>query len=200
MPFKHAQPVEWQIDFKCFICKIVVAGDYCALTKHLHKIHRFKTSNDRKCNVICSQNGCTEMFNIFGSYRLHLKCCAKKYAIQRNERIVAPPVHRPQNREIFLQQQENAKHFVVSFENEFGDCDEQMEVEEPFCMTREVAKLMLKLKAEQNVTHSALNLLARGLEEILRKEYLSRNECPPKTCESLHQLNTQEKRTNKIEK
>ena len=130
MPFKHAQPVEMQIDFKCFICKIVVAGDYCALTKHLHKIHRFKTSNDRKCNVICSQNGCTEMFNIFGSYRLHLKCCAKKYAIQR--------------------------------------------VKEPFCMTREVAKLMLKLKAEQNVTHSALNLLARGLEEFLRKEYMSR--------------------------
>ena len=75
-----------------------------------------------------------------------------------------------------------------------------MEVEEPFCMTREVAKLMLKLKAEQNVTHSALNLLARGLEEILRKEYMSRNECPPKTCESLHQLNTQEKRTKNYRK
>ena len=61
MPLKHAQPVELQIDFKFFICKIVVA-----LTKHLHKIHRFKTSNDRKCNVICSQIGCTDMFNIFG--------------------------------------------------------------------------------------------------------------------------------------
>ncbi len=54
---------------------------------------------------------------------------------------------------------------------------------------------MLKLKVEKNVTHSALNMLAKGLEEILREEYLSRNECPPKSSDSLHKLNSQEKRT-----
>jgi hypothetical protein len=190
MSFKHAQPAALQIDFTCFICKNVVAGDYNSLTKHLHKIHKFRTSNDRKCNVECSQNGCSQKFDTFGSYRLHLKCCVKKYGENINQqKIIALPVQWRQT------QEDDVERNTVSPDHELSNSNEAIDVEESFCITREVAKLMLKLKVEKNVTHSALNMLAKGLEEILREEYLSRNECPPKSCDSLHKLHSQEKRT-----
>lgn len=134
--------------------------------------------------------------NSFGNYRLHLKCCAKKY--QRNVQQQNDPTDG--NPEI---------GFHVNDECEENDADErpfspnEEKIENSginnFCITLEVAKLMLKLKAEKCV-NSALNLIAKGLSDIIRREYLSRNETPTASCDSLQKLDSQEKQLKYFEK
>ncbi len=82
------------------------------------------------------------------------------------QRIITQPTHLPE-----VQEPETIVSNGVNHESEPETVVEEMSTGENFCITRAVATLMLKLKAEKNVKPSALNLIATGLEEKIRNEY-----------------------------
>lgn len=80
MYLKDVIAIDRQRDFICFHCRIVVPGNYLKLARHWRIVHGFLTSNRCRQHIVCGQNDCDQVFETFGSYRMHLKWCSKKYS------------------------------------------------------------------------------------------------------------------------
>ena len=152
-----------RVNFKCFRCMHVVAGNYSNLTKHLRHVHAMKTSSTSKAHLVCAQNGCSEVFTNFSDYNYHLKVCTLFDASSQQGNPsslcrfrVAPSLIAPDCSDVGL-----SDCLALDVSTSLPSISTTIVVEAKDFL----AKVMLDLKAKHNVSNAALDFLTDRLRE-----------------------------------
>jgi len=149
--------------FTCFVCSAFIPGVYSDLTRHFKNARHFRsTASNTRADLICGQNGCSSKFETFSQFQYHIKVCQliinRRPPLQTSQRVT------PSLLPMVSEQQQT---FPVQHSFDAGFEADRHEPTSPktFDLTHALAKMMLKCRAFYNMTHEALNFVAREMEK-----------------------------------
>ncbi|KAK4027180.1 hypothetical protein OUZ56_016192 [Daphnia magna] len=145
--------------FKCFLCSVIVKGNYSQLTSHLKLFHGFlKTTGHSNRTLYCGNADCKAGFNSFAKYRDHVINCLVKDP-QPDVRQVLPDVS-------FQHIEPGVTDFDVSDplqQDSFHQANATADK-----TTQRLARFFLELRAKHNVSHSAIDFIAKNIDTIFK--------------------------------
>ena len=152
---------------KCFNCGVFIPGSFPNLTHHFRNRHRWKTGRTEKRRLFCGQNGCPIEVQDFGSYRNHQQRCP--YIVNGNSRQEI-------TNESVRNSIESGDRSQFEIETPEENCDQTLvethensdrEVPSKACIDNSLSLLMLKLRANYLVSHSAMDFFIKELNKVL---------------------------------
>lgn len=153
---------------QCFICNQFVEGQYTSLTKHFRNAHYMKTSSTSRVHLKCGQNGCNETFEYFAPFRHHLQVCDKiiiKNSVTNDDDFSGSLGVMPNDTDISEGTSQLNDCVMEEQERIKQDDESQQEDTQEFDLTKSLAKIFLKLRANHNATHAILDCIASDMKE-----------------------------------
>lgn len=145
--------------FKCFLCSVIVKGNYSQLTSNLKLFHGFlKTTGHSNRTLYCGNADCKAGLNSFAKYRDHVINCLVKDP-QPDVRQVLPDVS-------FQHIEPGVTDFDVSDplqQDSFHQANATADK-----TTQRLARFFLELRAKHNVSHSAIDFIAKNIDTIFK--------------------------------
>ncbi len=133
-------------NFRCFLCSLVIPGVYSELARHFRNIHGLRTSGQCLQPLVCGQNGCEETFHSWSNFNYHVKRC---------EALLHHAVQHPlviQNCDVPYRGEGHVQVAQQDVLPDFGEEDPPPH-DIPKLMTREIANMLLHLRAHHQVSH-----------------------------------------------
>ncbi|XP_045029408.1 uncharacterized protein LOC123472230 isoform X1 [Daphnia magna] len=138
---------------------VIVKGNYSQLTSHLKLFHGFlKTTGHSNRTLYCGNADCKAGFNSFAKYRDHVINCLVKDP-QPDVRQVLPDVS-------FQHIEPGVTDFDVSDplqQDSFHQANATADK-----TTQRLARFFLELRAKHNVSHSAIDFIAKNIDTIFK--------------------------------
>lgn len=144
--------------FKCFVCLAIVRGTFSKLTNHLRLFHGFlKTTGRSRRTLYCGNNDCKAEFNSFDKYRDHvLNCTVKEIYPAVNAEVNN---HLSSNNSLPMSEPDDS---VTDIQGSDVDVDTDVDKR----ATQIFADFFLELRAKHNVSHSAIDFIAKNIGGI----------------------------------